>query len=68
MKRFYVDAGIIRYSVCVKKLETNSNYNHAISIKMVGERFPTWGTTVKETDNFREIASNVIKTWSSKTN
>lgn len=63
MKTFYVTAGIIRYRVTVKPIQTNSNYNTSISIKMVGERFPACETIVKENDNHRDIAKKVIQTW-----
>jgi len=59
----YITEGIIKYRVDTRKLETNSNYNIGISIKMVGENFPEWGTTIKSTDNARKYAKEVIKTW-----
>lgn len=62
-KRFYIQTGVIRYSVKVYPVDTKSNYNTAIHISMVGENFPIWGTIIKETDNAREIAKKVIDTW-----
>ena len=63
MARIYITEGIIRYSVETRKLETNSNYNVGISIRMVGERFPAWGTVIKSSDNVRKCAKKIIKSW-----
>jgi len=63
MKRIYITEGLITYSVRSEKIETNSNYDTAISIKMVGERFPVWGTIIKSTDNVRQFAKGIIKSW-----
>jgi hypothetical protein len=59
----YITEGIIRYRVEAKKIQTNSNYDTAITIKMVGERFPVWGTIIKSTDNVRSFAKSIIKSW-----
>ena len=61
MARIYIKEGLITYSVKTQTLETNSNYNTSISIKMVGNRFPEWGTVIKSTDNVRKTAKEVIK-------
>lgn len=62
-KRFYIQVGVIRYSVKVYPVSTKSNYNTAIHISMIGEKMPVWGTIIKDTDNAREIAQKVIDTW-----
>jgi len=63
MARIYITEGLIRYSVATRKLETNSNYNTAISIHMIGTRYPAWGTIIKSTENVRAYAKAVIKKW-----
>ena len=47
MARIYITEGLITYSVQSKPIETNSNYNTVITIKMVDERFPAWGGIIK---------------------
>lgn len=66
MARFYITEGIIKYSVNVVKMNTNSNYDTSIRIHMVGEKFPVWGTVVKSSDNARKLAKEVIKSWAKK--
>lgn len=66
MKTIYIKEGLLSYSVQVRKIETNSNYDTAISIKIVGEKFPKWGTIIKSTDNVRKLAKEIIKTWTKK--
>lgn len=68
MARIYIREGIITYAVTSRKLETNSNYDTAISIKMVGERFPAWGTIIKSTENVRKFAKAKIKSWTKTVN
>lgn len=63
MARIYITEGLITYSVQSKPIETNSNYNTVITIKMVDERFPAWGGIIKSTDNVRKFAKRVIKSW-----
>ena len=63
MTRIYITEGLITYSVQSRQIESDSNYNTAISIKMVGERFPAWGTIIKSTENVRQFAKRVIKSW-----
>jgi hypothetical protein len=62
-KRIYITEGLITYSIQSRQIETNSNYDTTISIKMVGERFPAWGGIIKSTDNVRKFAKRVIKSW-----
>jgi len=52
----------VRYSVKVRKLNSDSNYDTAISIHRIGERSPVWGTVIKSSDNIRQTAKAVIKT------
>ena len=66
MAIIYITKGIIKYAVDTRIIETNSNYNKAIHIRMVGEKFPSWGTIIKETDNTREWAKKVIDLWVKK--
>ena len=68
MKTIYTQSGLIRYAVTTSKLETNSNYDTAMHIKIVGERFPAYGTIIKSTDNVRKIATELINSWANKKN
>ena len=63
MARIYITEGLITYSVQSNLIETNSNYNTAICISMVGEKFPAWGTIIKSSENVRKFAKTVIKSW-----
>jgi len=63
MARIYIREGLITYAVETRPMETNSNYDLAISIRMVGERFPAWGTIIKSTENVRKFAKAKIKSW-----
>jgi hypothetical protein len=63
MARIYIREGLITYAVETRPMETNSNYDTAISIRMVGERFPAWGTIIKSTENVRKYAKAKIKSW-----
>ena len=63
MARIYITEGLITYSVQSYPVQTNSNYNTAVNIKMVGERFPAWGTIIKSTENVRKFAKDMIKSW-----
>lgn len=63
MKTIYITKGVVRYAVKSYLIESNSNYDTAIHIKMVGEKFPQWGTVIKATDNVREYAKKVIDSW-----
>ena len=63
MKRIYITVNLKRYSVAVRKVETNSNYDTGINIHEVGQKLPIWGTIIKSTDNVREYAKAVIKSW-----
>lgn len=63
MKTIYIKRGLITYAVKDRIIDTNSNYNKGISIHMVGEKFPIWGTVIKESENTRKFANEVIDTW-----
>ena len=67
MARIYVKEGLITYAVETRMLETNSNYDMAISFRMVGENFPITGTIIKSTENVRKFAKETIKRWANKT-
>jgi hypothetical protein len=63
MARIYIKEGLITYAVETRARNTNSNYDLAISIRMVGERFPAWGTIIKSSENVRKYAKAKIKSW-----
>jgi hypothetical protein len=67
MARIYIKEGLITYAVETRMLETNSNYDMAISFRMVGERFPACGMIIKSTENVRKFAKETIKRWANKT-
>jgi hypothetical protein len=52
-----------KYVVNTKLIDTNSNYNLAISVKRPKEKYPIWGTITKEGNDLREIAKSIIDLW-----
>lgn len=63
MKRIYITEGLFTYAVETRPIETDSNYDMGISIRLVGNRYPECGTIIKSTDNARAWAQNKIKSW-----
>jgi len=66
MKRFYITRGLITYSVKATPMVTDANVQGEwvkVSIKMVGFRFPEWGSALRSTENVREFANKVIDSW-----
>ena len=66
MKRIYIKKGCITYSVKATPMVADANVQGEwlkVSIKMVGERFPEWGSALRSTENVREFANKVIDTW-----
>jgi len=55
-----------KFVILIKKFDSDSNYNVSLQVRRVGEKTPIWGTTAKETDNYKELALTVIKTWEKK--
>jgi len=54
------------YTVKIKKIETNSNYNHSLSVFRNDEKLPICGTTVKGNEKLsylKEIVLNMIKSY-----
>ena len=65
-KRLYFTLNGVRYSVLLKKTETNSNYNIFGSVFRSGEKMPLTGCTFKETDSdsyIKQVAIKSVQGW-----
>ena len=66
MRTIYITRGLITYSVKATPMIADANVQGEwlkVSIKMVGERFPEWGSALRSTENVREFANKVIDSW-----
>jgi len=61
MARIYIKEGLITYAVETQSIPNSDKIG--LSFRMVGENFPITRRVINSTDNVRQSAKKIIKSW-----
>lgn len=64
MKTQYIQIKGKKFAVKTRQLKTGSNYNTGLSVHNIGEKMPICGTIIKDSDNVKQWAIDLINNLS----